>query len=323
MDYYAVLEVDKSATADEIKKAYRALAKKYHPDVNPDNPGAEEKFKQIQEAYEVLSDEEKRASYDRYGTTDVPPDFNFGFGGFGGFDPSSIFEDFFGRGRKQEYMNSDIHLQIELELKEFILGANKKISFMKRVYCDKCNGEGGTNVQACAMCGGKGQTVQVVQQGMFTMQHVVPCAHCGGKGKKVTNICDQCTGSGVVSRQQNLDINTPANCPLNATLKVDSHGNQEKPNLLPGTLFIQVNPLLNDPLTRVENNGNVIYSPSITIEEWYNNNDVVLNRFGLEKIKYSLSNLKSSDQKIRYPGKGIMGVHGNLGDFIVEFKINK
>lgn len=323
MDYYAVLEISKSATPEEIKKAYRALAKKYHPDVNPNDPEAESKFKQVQEAYEVLSDESKRMNYDRYGSADAPPDFNFGFGGVGGFDPGSLFEEFFGRSRKQEYVNSDIQIQIQLELKEFVQGANKKISFMKTTFCDRCNGDGGTDVQICSACSGSGQTVHVVQQGMFTMQQVVPCPQCSGRGKKMTNICDQCSGSGTTKKQQTIDINTPANCPLGATLKVDSHGNQEKPNLLPGNLFIQVNPLLNDPLIRVENNGNVIYSPSININEWYNNNDVILNRFGLEKIKYSLSNLKSSDQKIRYPGKGVMGAHGNLGDFIVEFKINK
>lgn len=324
MDYYSVLEIDKTATQDDIKKAYRNLAKKYHPDVNPNNPDAEAKFKQVQEAYEVLSDEKKRANYDHHGS---PEDFSqgFNFGGFGGFDPSSIFNEFFGpRGNSWHHIsNTDIQIALDLELKEFVLGANKKISFEKNIFCASCQGEGGHGMATCGVCSGSGQQVRVTQQGPFTMQQVVSCTGCGGKGKTFSSICEGCSGRGIVTKVETIDIATPANCPIHAVLRVDSHGNCENKNLLPGSLLIQVNPANTNPAYSVERNGNVINSHEISIKDWYNNSDVIFDRFGLEKIKYSLSNLKSSDQKIKYQGKGLMAGNGVIGDYIVQFRITK
>ena len=186
MDYYGILEVERSASQDEIKKAYRKLAKQYHPDVNPNNPEAEAKFKEVTEAYEVLSDETKKSNYDNYGSADHPG-HNFNpFGGFGGFD---IFEQFFGgSNRRQNFANSDLNIQVPIQLKDFVLGGKKPIRFSRIIPCINCNGEGGMNPKICSGCRGTGHQVRVAQQGPFAIQHQVQCSVCNSIGKEFSQI---------------------------------------------------------------------------------------------------------------------------------------
>lgn len=218
-DYYEVLGVSKTANDDEIKKAYRKLAMKYHPDRNPDNPEAEEKFKEASEAYEILSDGEKRSMYDRMGHN------AFEGGGFGGgsgrgFNTEDIFSQFGdifggafgggGRGQQQRQRHgSDLRYVLELTLEEAIQGVKKTITFSAPAPCESCDGKGAKNssdVETCRTCNGSGQIR--MQQGFFAVQQT--CGTCRGTGKTIKNPCNSCHGSGIKDRQQTLEVTIPA-----------------------------------------------------------------------------------------------------------------
>lgn len=326
MDYYSVLGIEKNASEEDIKKAYRKLAKQYHPDVNPNNPSAEAKFKEVSEAYSVLSDPEKKNNFDRYGSANPQHNPFEGFNPFGGFnqgfDPSSIFEEFFG-GRNKPRGNSDINVSIRISVKDFLLGTRKNINITKNIFCDNCNGEGGYNSQMCGACSGRGVQIQMVQQGPFTIQNTVHCSHCGGKGKKFSNICESCSGHGQTQKKEVIEVNVPNNCPFSATLQIGGHGNCESKNFPPGSLNVTLHLEERTPFV-VDSGGNVSYKQDISIKEWYNNSSVILNRFDVENLDYNLSNYKTSDQYIRYNGKGIRNSNNTgQGDFIVQFRITK
>jgi molecular chaperone DnaJ len=329
MDYYAILGVSKTASQDEIKKAYRHLAKQYHPDVNPGNAEAESKFKEISEAYDVLSDEQKRSNFDQFGDINGPT-WN---GGFGGFDPFShfggvdFFENIFGR-RQTQITNTDISLSVTIPLKDFVLGGEAKITFNRVVFCGSCNGNGGTDLYTCPPCNGIGQQVKLIQNGPVIMQQATQCPNCQGRGSYMKNACQDCAGAGSKQSQETISLNIQQNCPLFATLQVANYGNQEKANLLPGSLFVKLNPQLGNGGMIQElnctNDGDVILKQDISMEDWYNNNKVSINRFDIEALEYDLSNLKNSSQKARFIGKGVTSSHNNrIGDFVVEFRINK
>lgn len=219
-DYYEVLGVAKTASDDEIKKAYRKLAMKYHPDRNPDNAEAEDKFKEASEAYEVLSDSEKRSMYDRMGHNAFEGGFGgcggFGGGGFSAEDIFSQFGDIFGgsfggggRGQQRQRKGSDLRYVMELSLEEAVTGVKKTITFTAPAPCDTCDGKGSQNpndVQTCTTCHGAGQVR--MQQGFFSVQQT--CSTCHGQGKIIKNPCGTCHGSGVKDRQQSLEVTIPA-----------------------------------------------------------------------------------------------------------------
>ncbi|MFU8927807.1 molecular chaperone DnaJ [Acinetobacter puyangensis] len=210
-DYYEVLGVSKTASDDEIKKAYRKLAMKYHPDRNPDNAEAEEKFKEASEAYEVLSDSEKRSMYDRMGHNAFE-----GGGGFNAEDIFSQFGDIFGgafgggsRGGQRQRRGSDLRYVMTLDLEEAIKGVKKTITFSAPAPCDACDGKGAKNasdVETCRTCHGSGQIR--MQQGFFAVQQT--CSTCRGTGKTIKNPCNSCHGSGIKDRQQTLEVTIPA-----------------------------------------------------------------------------------------------------------------
>ena len=231
-DYYEVLGVTKSATPDEIKKAYRQLAKKYHPDLNPDNKEAEAKFKEANEAYEILSDSDKKDKYDRFGFAGVDPSYGAGqgggFGGFGGFDGGmefdlgdlfgSFFGGFGGGGGARSNPNaprrgSDIQTNIYITFEEAAKGCKKNVEFQKIEVCDECAGSGaakGSSPQTCPDCNGRGQ-INVQQRTPFgTISTSKPCQRCGGKGKFNPNPCTRCKGAGRIRRTVKQEINIPA-----------------------------------------------------------------------------------------------------------------
>ncbi len=224
-DFYDVLGVSKSASADEIKKAYRKLAMKYHPDQNKDNPDAEKKFKEVSEAYDVLKDEQKRAAYDRFGKAAF--DGSMGGGGFGGGGAgahaggfgafSDIFEDMFGemmggragRSRTGPARGSDIQYTVEITLEEAFSGKEVSIRIPVNDTCSKCNGSGaspGTGVDSCGTCGGAGRVRQ--QQGFFTIERT--CPTCQGQGQTIKEPCSVCHGQGRIERQKTLKAKIPA-----------------------------------------------------------------------------------------------------------------
>ena len=226
-DYYEVLGVQKGASADEIKKAYRKAAMKYHPDRNPGDKTAEEKFKEVGEAYEVLSDDEKRQRYDQYGFAGVDPNFNaggfggggFGGGGFGFDDLGDIFGEFFGGGRSRggsaqnmPRRGENVMARLELTFEEAAFGCEKEVSAQRIENCAACSGSGSSDgkVETCPQCGGSGQ-VRTTQNFMgMQMQSTATCPRCGGKGKIIKNPCLVCKGKGKVRRTNTVKVKIPA-----------------------------------------------------------------------------------------------------------------
>ena len=239
-DYYEVLGVDKSASADDIKKAYRKLAMKYHPDRNPGDKSAEEKFKEVGEAYEVLSDADKRSRYDSYGFAGVDPNFNpnagggfgGGFGG-GGFDFGDIFGDFFGGGASSRSASQNaprrgenVMARLELTFEEAAFGCEKEVSAPRIENCPTCHGTGSADgkIETCSRCHGTGQE-QVVQSFMgMRMQTATTCSQCGGRGKIIKTPCSTCKGKGKVRKNNRVKVTVPAGIDNGQTLRVRSEG---------------------------------------------------------------------------------------------------
>lgn len=223
-DYYEVLGLDKGADDGAIKKAYRSLAKKYHPDLNPGDKEAEAAFKEVNEAYDVLSDPDKRKKYDQYGHAAFDPAAGGGsgfggFGDFGGFDINDIFSSFFGGGmggstrRNGPVRGDDINVRLTLTFEEAVFGCKKEITYTKVQKCAECSGTGaekGTTPKTCPNCGGSGQ-VRVQQRTPFgVMQSSKACENCRGTGKIIENKCNSCKGTGFVRASKKLEVNIPA-----------------------------------------------------------------------------------------------------------------
>ncbi len=229
-DYYEVLGVNKSASSDEIKQAYRKLAKKYHPDLNPGNKEAEAKFKEVNEAYEVLSDRDKKQRYDAYGFRGVDPNYGAGqggygggFGGFDGVDLNDIFGSFFGGGfggassRRRNpngpRRGNDVHVGVVITFMEAAHGATKTVTFQHKETCPDCHGSGakpGSNVQTCPDCHGSGYVTIQQRTAFGVMQNTRVCTKCGGKGKIVTDPCGKCRGTGYVNVTVKKEVKIPA-----------------------------------------------------------------------------------------------------------------
>ncbi len=240
-DYYEVLGVEKSASADEIKKAYRKMAMKYHPDRNPDDKTAEEKFKELGEAYEVLSDADKRARYDQFGFAGVDPSYGGGaggygaggFGGFGGFgDFGDIFGEFFGggsrRGRSQyaPRRGDDIGIRLEVTFEEAAFGTEKELTYHRIEDCSACNGSGSADgkVETCSQCQGTG-TVRTVQNFMgMQMQSQTTCPSCSGRGKIIKNPCPTCRGKTKVRKSRTLKAKVPSGIDHGQSFRIRGEG---------------------------------------------------------------------------------------------------
>ena len=270
-DYYETLGINKGAGADEIKKAYRQMAKKYHPDMNPGNAEAEQKFKEVNEAYAVLSDPEKKAQYDQYGHAAFDQTSGFGGGGgfgFGDFDMGDIFSSFFGGGfggsRSQSRANApvegdDIGVRVILSFEEAVFGCKKEVSFARVEKCGDCSGTGakkGTSPEKCTQCGGTG-TVRVQQRTAFgVMQSTRACSACSGTGKIIKTPCDNCRGKGYVKVNKKFDINIPAGIDDGQRIAHRGQGDAGRNGGPNGDLVIQVSVR---PHPIFERDGNDIY----------------------------------------------------------------
>lgn len=264
-DYYEVLGVDKSASADEIKKAYRKKAKQYHPDLNPGNAEAEAKFKEANEAYEILSDDQKKARYDQFGHAGVDPNYGAGAGGYGGgfggfedIDLGDIFSSFFGGGfggggfgggGRRSNPNAprrgeDLQSTVTISFEEAAKGCKRKVDVNRIEICPECDGSGaekGTSPTTCPECHGSGH-VTVQQRTPFgVMQTQKACSRCGGKGKIIENPCTKCRGRGRVSKHSTLEIDIPAGIDDRQTLKVRGEGNKGINGGPAGDLHVNVN----------------------------------------------------------------------------------
>ena len=257
-DYYEVLGIDKGADDTAIKKAYRNLAKKYHPDMNPGNAEAEQKFKEVNEAYSVLSDPDKKAKYDQYGHAAFDPSAGGGYGGYGGFsdfgDIGDIFSSFFGGGfgggfggssnrRNSPQRGEDIGVRVTLTFEEAAFGTKKDISFNKIQKCDECHGSGaekGTSAETCPTCHGSGQKRVMQRMGGMQFQTTVTCDNCRGTGKIIKNPCSNCRGTGYVKITKKLAVDIPAGINEGERIALRGQGSDGRNGGPAGDLIIQI-----------------------------------------------------------------------------------
>jgi len=243
-DYYDVLGVDKEADESALKKAYRKLAIKYHPDKNPDNTDAEEKFKEVAEAYDVLSNKEKRQNYDMYGSVNGAGGNPFGAGGI---NVDDIFNSFFGgnnpfggRGnsRRSRQKGSDIRINIKLDIFEVYAGSHKKIKYNRNEACETCKGEGG-KTKPCHTCNGAGQITQIQNTPFGRMQNTSLCNNCNGKGKIIIDPCIGCKGKGITPKEEILEFDIPAGVMDGEVLALKGKGN-DIPSGISGDLLVNI-----------------------------------------------------------------------------------
>ena len=254
-DYYEVLGVDKSADASTIKKAFYKLAKQYHPDTHPGDKATEEKFKEVNEAYEVLSDTEKKAKYDQFGHAAFDPSMGGGagggYGGFGGFSDfgdlgdilGGMFGGAFGGGRQRRNgptVGEDIGASVTVTFEEAAFGVKKDISYNRVCRCSDCKGTGGSGIETCAVCHGSGQVRRVQRMGGMSFQSTAPCDACHGQGKIIKNPCSKCRGSGMARENKRLTVSIPAGIDNGERIALRGQGNDGRNGGPAGDLIITV-----------------------------------------------------------------------------------
>ncbi len=332
-DYYEILGVSKSADKNEIKKAYRKIAMKYHPDRNPDNKEAEEKFKEAAEAYEVLSDENKRQRYDQFGHAGV----GGGAGGFGGGGMSmedifsqfgDIFEGFGGfgfggsrRGRRRVNKGSNLRVKVKLSLKEIMSGADKKIKLKKYVPCKHCSGSGakaGSGHITCTTCNGSGQILRIQNTLLGQMQTASTCHACGGEGKIIKEKCTHCYGEGIVKGEEIVTVNIPAGVSAGMQMKMNEKGNAARRGGINGDLYIVFEEIEHPDLVRDEND--LQYTLFISFTDAVFGTSVEIPTVD-SKVKIKIAAGTQSGKILRLRGKGLP-THGSYGKGDLLVKVN-
>ena len=321
-DYYEVLGVTKGASDDEIKKAYKKMARKYHPDLNPDNKEAEEKFKEVNEAYEVLSDPNKKARYDQYGHAGVDPNFGAGAGFDGNFDfgdLGDIFGSFFGGGfggggRRSNpnapQRGESIRLSLTISFEEAAFGCEKEVSVDRMEQCGTCGGNGcaaGTTPEICPDCHGTGQ-VQVRRQtpmGVFATSS--PCGRCGGKGKIIHQPCSDCRGSGSVRKRKTIKASIPAGIDNGQTISIRGQGHAGKNGGPAGDLLITITVRPHELFRR--EGTSVLCEAPITFAQAVLGAELEIPTID-GKVKYDLPEGTQSGTTFRLKGKGIPSING-------------
>ncbi|GAB4320561.1 MAG: molecular chaperone DnaJ [Promethearchaeota archaeon] len=247
-DYYEVLGVDRNASQQEIKSAYRRLVKKYHPDLHPDDPDAREKFKEVSEAFSVLSDPEKRQRYDRFGFAGVSDQGGFEGAGFSMEDILSQifgFGDIFGGGRRRskrprQVRGEDVEDRIRLTFEEAAFGVEKEVAIRRVVPCGECGGKGGTGVERCPRCGGSGEIRQVRNLGFSQFINVTTCPQCRGTGEFVKRVCKKCKGKRIEIDTKKIKVNVPPGVESGMHFKIEGAGHLPSRDAIPGDAFLQV-----------------------------------------------------------------------------------
>ena len=342
-DYYEVLGVAKNATEDEIKKAYRKIAIKYHPDRNPDNKEAEEKFKEAAEAYDVLHDPQKRQQYDQFGF-DGPAGMGGGFGGFGGAggfsmdDIFSMFGDVFGghsgfggfggfgsTGGRQQYRGSDLRLKVKLSLQDVATGVTKKFKLRKDIACPHCHGSGAENgsaAETCPKCHGSGVVVKSVRTMLGMMQTQTECPECHGEGTVIKNKCKECGGTGIVKGEEVVEIKIPAGVAEGMVVNVPGKGNAGMHNGVTGNIQVFIEEERND--TFVRDGQDIIYNLLLDIPTAALGGEVEIPTIDGSKMKIKIEPGTQPGKVMRLRGKGLPAVQGygsGSGNLVVNISV--
>lgn len=341
-DYYEVLGVEKNATADQIKKAYRRKAIEYHPDKNPGNKEAEDKFKEAAEAYEVLSNPDKRARYDQFGHAGMSGAAGNGgpFGGFSGGmsmdDIFSMFGDIFGghsgfgggfgggysSNQQRRFRGADLRVKVKLNLKEISTGVEKKFKLKKYVQCSHCHGtgaEGNSGTETCPTCNGTGSVIRNQQTILGTMQTRVTCSTCGGEGKIIKEKCKECSGEGIVYGEEVVTVKIPAGVAEGMQLTMNGKGNAGKHNGISGDLLILIEEEVDKDLIRDEDD--LIYNLLLSFPTAALGGAVEIPTVD-GKVKVKIEPGTQPGKVLRIRGKGLPSVNGyGTGDLLVNISI--
>lgn len=332
-DFYDILGINKNATPEEIKKAYRQNAIKFHPDKNPGDKAAEEKFKEAAEAYEALSDPDKRRKYDQFGHAGVGSSAQGGSGhGPGGFSMEDIFSQFgdifgggggFGgqRSGRRVARGSNLRVKVKLTLEEISTGVEKKLKVPKYVSCDKCHGTGSSNgkTNSCSTCHGQGQVAHIVNTPLGRMQTASTCPACGGEGQTITDKCKSCHGDGVIRGEEMVSVRIPGGVHEGIQLSVNGKGNAGPRGGIPGDLIVVIEEAPHEFLMRDGNN--LFYEHHASIP------DVTLGASAdiptLEgKARIKIEPGTQSGKVLRLKGKGLPDINGyHRGDLLINIQV--
>lgn len=339
LDYYQILGVERTASEDEIKRAYKKMAIKYHPDRNPGDKEAEEKFKQAAEAYDVLRDPEKRSRYDQFGKAGV----NGGAGGFGGFngqgmnmdDIFSMFGDIFGgrhgfggfnsaENQTRQYRGADLRLKVKVNLNDVMNGVTKKFKVRKDIICDECKGSGcekGTSPETCSTCNGRGYVIRTQRSIFGMMQTQQPCPTCNGEGTIIKHKCHKCHGEGVVSGEEIIEAKIPAGVADGMMVNVPGKGNAAKHNGIPGDIQILIEEEPSKIFIRDEND--LIYNLLLTVPQAVLGDDIEIPTVD-GKVKIKIAPGTQPGKVLRLRGKGIPAIQGygyGKGDLVINISV--
>eukprot|EP00732_Lithocolla_globosa_P005254 Lithocolla_globosa_v1_NODE_5318_length_1261_cov_162.312604.p1 type:complete len:358 gc:universal NODE_5318_length_1261_cov_162.312604:1208-135(-) len=322
VDYYQLLGVSKSATQKEIKKAYRELSRKFHPDKNPGNKEAEEKFVKMAEAYEVLSDEEKRRIYDQYGEEGLKQRQGGGFS-----NPFDIFSHFSGgfggQGRRGQQKGPDINMEFSVTLEDLYLGSTSEVEVNKRVICDSCRGSGAASdddVKTCSACGGKGSKVVKQQMGGFFVKQEVQCDKCGGKGKTITKKCPTCSGKKVIRGSTQITVEVERGMPDGHVISFE-RGADQGPDITAGDLRFIVSTAPHPSFIR--RGDNLYTTETLTLKEalvGFKKSIKHLDGHEVELVRTSVTQ-PGFVQEILEEGMPIHNYPSSKGKLFVEYRI--
>lgn len=339
-DYYEVLGIGRDASQEEIKKAYRKKAIQYHPDKNPGDKEAEEKFKEAAEAYDVLSNKEKKARYDQFGHAGMGGSASGGFdGGFGGFSMDDIFSrfgDIFGggfggfggfggasQGGRRTSRGSDIRIRVRVSLKDVMNGVDKTVKINKMVSCSHCGGRGAeseADIHTCSTCHGSGMVTRVVQSFLGQMQTSSPCPACQGTGKVIAKPCSSCNGTGLVKKAEEISFKIPAGVSDGMQLTVRGKGNAGKNNGVSGDLLVVIEEESHPELQRDGND--LIYSLFISFPEAALGCEAEIPSADGSRLKIKIEPGTQSGKILRLRGKGVPDLHGyDHGDLLVYVQV--